>query len=72
MYAEGLPAEVRLRALTVHGRLSFIFEASGTETHFTNGYDPDPRARRLFNVPQPETLARILRDVEAAPTSPTW
>src|SRR5690348_7179768 len=37
MYATGLPADVRLKALTVDGRLPFAFEASGTETHFTNG-----------------------------------
>ena len=40
MYAEGLPPEVRLKALTVDGQLSFVFEAPGTETHFTNGYTP--------------------------------
>ncbi len=51
MYAEGLPAEVRLKALTVEGRLPFVFEASGSETFFTNGYDPDARARRVFSVP---------------------
>ena len=34
------------------GGCPFVFEASGTETHFTNGFDPDPRARRLFNFPQ--------------------
>ena len=72
MYAEGLPADVRLAALTKDGRLPFVFEASGTETHFTNGYDPDPRARRIFNFPQPETLARVLRDAEADPEHPTW
>ncbi len=71
-YAEGLPPEVRLRALTVDGRLPFVFEASGTETHFTNGFDPDARARRVFNVPRPETLAKILRDTEAEPQHPTW
>ena len=72
MYAEGLPAAVRLRALTVEGRLPFVFEASGTETHFTNGYDPDARARRVFNFPKPQTFAKILRDVEADPDRPTW
>ena len=45
MYAEGLPPEVRLKAQTVEGRLPFVFEASGSETHFTNGFDPDARAR---------------------------
>jgi type I restriction enzyme, R subunit len=28
MYAEGLPAEVRLKAVTTGGRLPFVFEAS--------------------------------------------
>ncbi|MFI7279904.1 DEAD/DEAH box helicase family protein [Micromonospora chersina] len=71
-YAEGLPANVRLKALTVDGRLPFIFEASGSETHFTNGFDPQPRARRIFAFPQTGTLARILRDAEADPEHPTW
>ena len=72
MYAEGLPPEVRLKALTVEGRLPFVFEASGSETHLTNGFDPEPRARRVFAFPRPGTLARILRDAEADPQSPTW
>jgi type I restriction enzyme, R subunit len=72
MYAEGLPPEVRLKALTTGGRLPFVFEASGSETHFTDGFDPAPRARRIFNVPRPETLARIVRDAETDPNNPTW
>ncbi|MHB8300703.1 MAG: type I restriction endonuclease subunit R, partial [Dermatophilaceae bacterium] len=72
MYAEGLPAEVRLKAVTTDGRLPFVFEASGSETHFTNGYDPNPRARRVFAFPQPATLARTLRDATADPERPTW
>ena len=72
MYAEGLPAEVRLKVLTVDGRLPFVFEASGSETHYTCGYDPEPRARRLFNIPKPSTLARVIRDAEAEPEVPTW
>ncbi|WP_207555733.1 DEAD/DEAH box helicase family protein [Intrasporangium flavum] len=72
MYAEGLPADVRLRAVTTERRLPFVFEASGTETHFTNGYDPDARARRLFNFPKPSTLAKILRDANAEPDQATW
>ncbi|TMR03376.1 DEAD/DEAH box helicase [Actinomadura soli] len=71
-YADGLPPEVRLKALTVDGQLPFVFEASGSETHFTNGFDPEPRARRIFNVPRPETLARLLRAAEAAPDRPSW
>jgi type I restriction enzyme, R subunit len=72
MYAEGLPADVRLKAVTTDGRLPFVFEASGSETHFTNGYDPNPRARRVFAFPQPSTLARTLRDANADPERPTW
>ena len=71
-YADGLPAAVRLKALTVDGRLPFVFEASGSETHFTNGYDPRPRARSIFAFPKPETLARLVRDAEASPDAPTW
>ncbi|KAA0961498.1 DEAD/DEAH box helicase [Microbacterium sp. ANT_H45B] len=69
-YAEGLPADVRLAALTTHGRLPFVFESSGTETHYTNGYDPDPRARRIFNFPKPSTLAEVLNVREEK--HPTW
>jgi len=72
MYADGLPPAVRLKALTRDGRLPFVFEASGSETHFTNGFDPQPRARRIFAFPQPGTLARIVRDAEADPQHPTW
>ncbi|WP_231751048.1 DEAD/DEAH box helicase family protein [Mycobacterium sp. NAZ190054] len=49
-----------------------MFEASGVETHFTNGFDPEPRARLIFNVPRPETLARHLREAETNPDYPTW
>lgn len=72
MYADGLTAEQQLQAVTVGGRLPFVFEASGTETHFTNGYDPQPRARKVFAFPKPRTLARIVRDAAADPEAPTW
>jgi type I restriction enzyme R subunit len=70
MYADGLPPDVRLAALTKDGRLPFVFEASGTETHFTNGFDPEPRARRIFNFPEAATLAKILRGKDEE--HPTW
>ena len=72
MYAEGLPADVRLKALTVGGRLPFVFEASGSELHFTNGHDPSPRARRVFAFPRPESLARTMRDAVIDPAAATW
>jgi type I restriction enzyme R subunit len=70
MYADGLPPDVKLAALTKGGRLPFVFEASGTETHFTNGFDPDPRARRIFNFPKAATLAKTLRGKDEE--HPTW
>ena len=72
MYATGLPAEAQLRSVTIDGRLPFVFEASGSETHFTNGYDPHPRARRVFNFPKPSTLAQLVRTADADPDRPTW
>jgi type I restriction enzyme R subunit len=72
MYADGLPPEVRLKSLLTDGQLPFVFEASGSETHFTNGYDPEPRARRVAGFPQPGTLARTMRDAISDPDRPTW
>jgi type I restriction enzyme, R subunit len=69
-YADGLPADVRLAALTKDGRLPFVFEASGTETHLTNGFDPDPRARRVFHFPKPTTLGDVLKRKDDE--HPTW
>lgn len=72
MYASGLPEAHRKRADLRDGRLPFVFEASGTETHFTNGFDPDPRSRQIFNFPTPSTLARIIREAGTNPEHPTW
>ena len=44
MYPTGLSPAQQLQSVQVDGRLPFVFEASGSETHFTNGYDPHPRA----------------------------
>jgi len=62
MYADGLSAPQQLQAVTKDGRLPFVFEVSGSETHFTDGFDPEPRARKIFHFPKPDTLARILRE----------
>ncbi|WP_241095415.1 MULTISPECIES: DEAD/DEAH box helicase family protein [unclassified Leucobacter] len=73
MYATGLPDDVRKKALDPEGRLPFVFEASGSETHFTDGFDPAPRSRRIFNFPKPETLAATIRAAHDEPTvPPTW
>ena len=72
MYADGLPEAYRANAVLVDGRLPFIYEASGSETQFTNGYDPYPRARKVFNFQKPETLARFIRDAQSHSEDPTW
>ena len=55
-YARGLPA-----ALPAWSRpLPFVWESTGVETHFTNGLDPEPRARGVFAFFRPELLAQWL------------
>ncbi|MBI5642611.1 MAG: DEAD/DEAH box helicase family protein [Deltaproteobacteria bacterium] len=52
-YASGLPEN-----LPAHRRpLPFLFESNGSVIYFTNGLDPLPRSRQIFNFPKPETLA---------------
>lgn len=52
-YARGLPD-----SLPAWRRpLPFVYESTGVETHFTNGLDPEPRARNVFAFHRPETLA---------------
>jgi len=42
--------------------LRFVYESTGVITRFTDGLDPHPRSRELFNFHRPETLARWMRD----------
>ena len=52
-YAAGLPEN-----LPAHRRpLPFLFESNGSVSYFTNGLDPAPRSREVFNFPRPGTLA---------------
>ena len=65
-YAQGLPA-----ALPAWRRpLPFLYESTGVETHFTNGLDPEPRARPVFAFHTPEMLAEWLRYIRESPTGP--
>ena len=59
-YAAGLPEN-----LPAHRRpLPFLFETNGSVTFFTNGLDPVPRSRRVFNFPRPETFREWLAQPE--------
>jgi type I restriction enzyme R subunit len=60
MYSEGLPNN-----LPAHRRpLPFLFESNGTLIRFTNGLDPVPRSRQVFNFPRPESLADLVAQQE--------
>ena len=63
-YSKGLTETQAKNAVLMNGELPFIYEVSGSETNFTNVYDPEPRARHIFNFQKPETLARIIRESE--------
>jgi len=74
-YTKGLPAGLpRWR-----NPLPFAYQSTGAETRFTNGLDPQPRARRVFAFHTPATLAQLLEDgaeaatdVQAAETGPAY
>jgi len=65
-YAQGLPPT--LPAWT--RPLPFVYESTGAETHFTNGLDPEPRARNVFAFHRPDMLAAWLNQCRSG-FSPT-
>ncbi len=67
-YVEGLPDWIKPPVYP----LPFIYESTGTETRFTNGYDPEARSRRVFTFHRPETLAEWLRQIVDNPGLPTF
>ena len=56
-YAAGLPND--LPALVKP--LPFLYESTGDETMFTDGFDPVPRSRGVMAFHRPASLARQLR-----------
>lgn len=67
-YVEGLPAWIQPPVYP----LPFIYESTGAETRFTNGYDPEARSRRVFTFHRPETLAEWLRQIGEDADRPTF
>jgi type I restriction enzyme R subunit len=67
-YVDGLPGWMTPPVYP----LPFIYESTGTETRFTNGYDPDARSRRVFTFHRPETLAEWSRQIRADAVAPTF
>jgi len=67
-YVDGLPDWLKPPIYP----LPFIYESTGTETRFTNGYDPDARSRRVFGFHRPETLNEWARQIAVLPDAPTF
>ena len=55
-YTQGLPPDLPRWA----NPLPFAYQSTGIETRFTNGLDPEPRARPVFAFQRPEHLADLL------------
>ncbi|WP_417794733.1 DEAD/DEAH box helicase family protein [Terasakiella pusilla] len=45
--------------------LRFVYESTGVITRFTDGLDPNPRSREVFNFHRPETLAKWLKETKS-------
>ena len=57
-YTQGLPQMLP----AWHRPLAFSYQSTGTETRFTNGLDPSPRARQVFSFHTPALLSEWLND----------
>ena len=67
-YAQGLPT-----SLPAWRRpLPFVWESTGIETHFTNGLDPEPRARAVFAFFRPELLVQWLAYLPSSSSSQNY
>ena len=53
-------AAAKLKWVNNQQPLSFLFESTGIITRFTDGRDPKPRSREVFNFHRPETLKEWL------------
>jgi len=57
-YAEGFPKDFQ----SVDLPLPFVYESTGSETRFTNLWDPKPRSREVFNFHRPVTFEQWIKD----------
>ncbi len=55
-------AKAKLKWVNHNRPLRFIYESTGVVTRFTDGLDPNPRSREVFNFLRPETLAKYIRE----------
>ncbi len=68
-YVDGLPQWISRPPVYP---LPFIYESTGAQTRFTNGYDPDARSRDMFAFHRPETLAEWQRQIAEDSQLPTF
>ena len=52
----GAYAAAELKWVNNQEPLPFTYETTGVLTRFTNGRDPKPRSREVFNFPRPDTI----------------
>ncbi len=52
----GTYAAAELKWVNNQEPLPFVYESTGVLTRFTDGRDPKPRSREVFNFPRPETM----------------
>jgi type I restriction enzyme R subunit len=57
-YATGLPDGIP----APYRPLPFLYQSTGIETRFTNLFDPQPRSRRIFSFPRPDTVSAWLAE----------
>jgi len=57
-YAKGFPEAFQYIDLP----LPFLYESTGSETRFTNLWDPKPRSREVFNFHKPDAMEEWIND----------
>src|SRR5690554_5557737 len=55
-------ANATLKWVNNNQPLRFVYESTGVITRFTDGLDPHPRSREIFNFHRPETLANWIKE----------
>ena len=58
-------ATAKLKWVNNKEPLPFVYESTGTITRFTDGRDPNPRSREVFNFHRPETMQEWLSKQES-------
>lgn len=58
-------AKANLKWINNKAPLRFVYESTGVITRFTDGLDPHPRSREVFNFHRPETLANWYQETKS-------